>query len=73
MKTAQDYLADANAVVLKIAVEEAIARHTPEWPCLLMSAMVKILPRPERLQALCTFHGGLSNLPQMKRHLSMRR
>ena len=28
MKTAQDYLAEANAVVPKIAVEEAIARHT---------------------------------------------
>ena len=27
MKTAQDYLAEANAVVPKIAVEEAIARH----------------------------------------------
>jgi rhodanese-related sulfurtransferase len=28
MKTAQDYLAEANAVVPKIAVEGAIARHT---------------------------------------------
>ena len=28
MKTAEDYLAEANAVVPKIAVEEAIARHT---------------------------------------------
>jgi rhodanese-related sulfurtransferase len=28
MKTAQDYLAEANAVVPKIAVERAIARHT---------------------------------------------
>ncbi len=27
MKTAQDYLAEANAVVPKIAVKEAIARH----------------------------------------------
>ena len=69
MKTAQDYLAEANAVVPKIAVEEAIARHTAGAAALLMSATAAILPRPERLQALCTFHGDLSNLPQMKRHL----
>ena len=61
MKTAQDYLAEANAVVPRATL---LAR-----PYLLMSATAAILPRPERLQALCTFHGDLSNLPQMKRHL----
>jgi len=72
MKTAEGYLAEANAVVPKIAVEDAIARHATGEACLLMCGMAKILPRAAQLQAHCISHADLlSLLPMMQHHSTM--